>query len=108
MLSVITQVITILEMKMASGRELILNIDYQNGDITIDNHLMLLNLISSKMTAKEYDEGMINLYFMSIKYGYDRYGLPRQKLMIMRLQRQNNGKMIYILYRRATTFHLLH
>ena len=25
------------------------------------------------MTAKEYDEGMTNLYFMSIKYGYDRY-----------------------------------
>jgi hypothetical protein len=26
------------------------------------------------MTAKEYDEGMINLHFMSVKYGYDRYG----------------------------------
>jgi hypothetical protein len=25
------------------------------------------------MSAKEYDEGMTNLYFMSIKYGYDRY-----------------------------------
>ena len=48
-------------------------IEYQDGDITIDSHLTLLNLISSKMTAKEYDEGMINLYFMSIKYGYDRY-----------------------------------
>ena len=41
---------------------------YQNGDISIDNHLILFNLISSKMTAKEYDEGMTNLYFMSIKY----------------------------------------
>ena len=49
-------------------------IEYQDGDITIDSHLTLLNLISSKMTAKEYDEGMINLYFMSVKYGYDRYG----------------------------------
>ena len=48
-------------------------IEYQNGDITIDNHLMLLNLISSKMTAKEYEEGMINLYFMAVKYGYNRY-----------------------------------
>ena len=48
-------------------------IEYQDGDITIDSHLTLLNFISSKMTAKEYDEGMTNLYFMSIKYGYDRY-----------------------------------
>ena len=47
--------------------------NYQDGDITIDHHMMLLNFISSKMTAKEYDEGMINLYFMGIKYGYDRY-----------------------------------
>jgi hypothetical protein len=35
--------------------------------------MMLLNFISSKMTAKEYEEGMINLHFMGIKYGYDRY-----------------------------------
>ena len=47
--------------------------NYQDGDITIDHHMMLLNFISSKMTAKEYDEGMINLHFMGIKYGYDRY-----------------------------------
>jgi hypothetical protein len=47
--------------------------NYQDGDITIDHHMMLLNFISSKMTAKEYDEGMINLYLMGIKYGYDRY-----------------------------------
>ena len=48
-------------------------IEYQDGDISIDNHLTLLNLISSKMTAKEYEEGMINLHFMSVRYGYDRY-----------------------------------
>jgi len=47
--------------------------NYQDGDMTIDHHLLLLNLISSKMTAKEYEEGMINLHFMAIKYGYDRY-----------------------------------
>ena len=47
--------------------------NYQDGDITIDHHMMLLNFISSKMTAKEYDEGMINLHFMATKYGYDRY-----------------------------------
>jgi hypothetical protein len=48
-------------------------VEYQDGDITIDSHLTLLNFVSSKMTAKEYDEGMTNLYFMSIRYGYDRY-----------------------------------
>ena len=48
-------------------------IEYQDGDITVDSHLTLLNFVSSKMTAKEYDEGMTNLYFMSIRYGYDRY-----------------------------------
>ena len=47
--------------------------NYQDGDITVDHHMMLLNFISSKMTAKEYDEGMINLHFMATKYGYDRY-----------------------------------
>jgi len=47
--------------------------NYQDGDMTIDHHLLLLNLISSKMTAKEYEEGMTNLHFMAIKYGYDRY-----------------------------------
>ena len=47
--------------------------NYQDGDITVDHTMMLLNFISSKMTAKEYDEGMINLHFMGIKYGYDRY-----------------------------------
>ena len=25
------------------------------------------------MTAKEYEEGMINLHFIATKYGYDRY-----------------------------------
>jgi len=54
------------------------NVDYQNGDITVDRQLTLLNLISSKMSAKEYEEGMINLYFVSIKYGYDPYSYRRR------------------------------
>jgi len=53
-------------------------VEYQDGDITVDSHLTLLNFISSKMTAKEYDEGMTNLYFMSIRYGYDRYAYNRR------------------------------
>ena len=47
--------------------------NYQDGDMTVDQNLSLLNLISSKMTAKEYDEGMTNLYYLSIKYSYNRY-----------------------------------
>ena len=46
---------------------------YQDGDMTIDNRLLLLNLVSSKMSAKEYEESMINLYFLNIKYSYNRY-----------------------------------
>ena len=48
--------------------------NYKDGDITIDSSLLLLNFISSKMTAKEYEEGMLNLHFMATTYGYDRYG----------------------------------
>ena len=48
--------------------------NYKDGDITIDSSLLLLNFISSKMTAKEYEEGMLNLHFLATTYGYDRYG----------------------------------
>ena len=47
--------------------------NYKDGDITIDTSLLLFNLISSKMSAKEYEEAMINLHFLGIKYSYDRY-----------------------------------
>ena len=47
--------------------------NYKDGDITIDTSLLLFNLISSKMSAKEYEEGMINLHWIATKYGYDRY-----------------------------------
>jgi hypothetical protein len=53
-------------------------LNYQNGDITIDNRLTLINLISSKMSAKEYDEGMMNLYYLGIQYGYDPYAYRRR------------------------------
>ena len=48
--------------------------NYKDGDMTVDASLLLLNLISSKMTAKEYEEGMLNLHFIATTYGYDRYG----------------------------------
>jgi hypothetical protein len=37
-------------------------IKYQDNDITIDSSLRMLNFISSKMTAQEYEQGMTNLY----------------------------------------------
>jgi hypothetical protein len=49
------------------------NPNYKDGDITVDSSLLLLNFISSKMTAKEYEEGMLNLHFIATRYGYDRY-----------------------------------
>ena len=44
---------------------------YQEGDISIDRHLVLFNLISSKMSAKEYDQAMTNMYHLSVIY--ERY-----------------------------------
>ena len=48
--------------------------NYKDGDMTIDSSLLFLNFVSSKMTAKEYEEGMLNLHFLATTYGYDRYG----------------------------------
>ena len=36
--------------------------NYKENDITVDTSLRMLNFISSKMTAKEYEQGMTNLY----------------------------------------------
>ena len=44
---------------------------YQEGDISIDNHLVLFNFISSKMSAKEYDEAMTNMYYLGVLH--ERY-----------------------------------
>ena len=53
--------------------------NYKDGDMTIDSSLLLLNFVSSKMTAKEYEEGMLNLHFLATTYGYDRYGYRSKK-----------------------------
>jgi len=49
---------------------------YQDGDITVDERLSLLNFISSRMNAKEYEKGMINLFLLAEKNDntYYRYG----------------------------------
>ena len=41
---------------------------YQSGDLTIDTYLKLINFASSRMTAKEHEEAMSNLYGVSIKF----------------------------------------
>ena len=50
---------------------------YQPGDLTIDTYLKLINFASSRMTAKEHEEAMSNLYGVSIKFedymGRSRY-----------------------------------
>ena len=50
---------------------------YQSGDLTIDTYLKLINFASSRMTAKEHEEAMSNLYGVSIKFedymGRSRY-----------------------------------
>ena len=49
--------------------------NYKENDITIDQSLRMLNFISSKMSAQEYEQGMINLFAMgkskdSYRYSY--------------------------------------
>jgi len=41
---------------------------YEEGDITIDERLSLFNYVSSRMNAKEYEKGMINLFLLAEKY----------------------------------------
>ena len=41
---------------------------YEEGDITIDERLSLFNYVSSRMNAKEYEKGMINLFMLAEKY----------------------------------------
>ena len=40
---------------------------YQDGDISVDERLSLINYVSSRMNAKEYEKGMINLYMLAVK-----------------------------------------
>ena len=50
---------------------------YEDGDITVDERLSLLNFVSSRMNAKEYEKGMINLFMLSEKYDYTYYSRRR-------------------------------
>ena len=55
---------------------------YQDGDITVDERMSLLNFVSSRMNAKEYEKGMINLFMLSEKYNqkYNFNGMSRRKV----------------------------
>ena len=50
---------------------------YEDGDITVDERLSLLNFVSSRMNAKEYEKGMINLFMLSEKFDYTYYSRRR-------------------------------
>ena len=50
---------------------------YEDGDITVDERLSLLNFVSSRMNAKEYEKGMINLFMLSERYDYTYYSRRR-------------------------------
>ena len=50
---------------------------YEEGDITVDERLNLINFISSRMNAKEYEKGMINLFMLSEKYDNTYYSRRR-------------------------------
>ena len=45
---------------------------YENNDISVDEHLLLFNFVSSRMNAAEYDQGMTNLYYLGVKHEAQR------------------------------------
>ena len=45
--------------------------------------MILLNFVSSRMNAVEYEEGMINLHWIATKYGYDRYDIVAETMTMM-------------------------
>ena len=55
---------------------------YQDGDITIDNRLNLLNFVSSRMNAQEYEKGMINLFMLAEKNN-PKYSISRKAYRTM-------------------------
>ena len=50
---------------------------YEENDITVDERLSLFNYVSSRMNAKEYEKGMINLFLLAEKYDYKYYSRRR-------------------------------
>ena len=50
---------------------------YQDGDVTVDERLSLLNFVSSRMNAKEYEKGMINLFMLAVKNSPEYYSRRR-------------------------------
>ena len=41
---------------------------YENNDLSVDTHMILLNFVSSRMNTTEYEQGMINLHYLSVKF----------------------------------------
>ena len=51
---------------------------YEEGDVTVDERLKLLNFASSRMNAKEYEKGMINLFLLSERYNNSNHYSRKQ------------------------------
>ena len=45
---------------------------YENNDLSVDTHMILLNFVSSRMNTTEYEQGMINLHYLAVKFSADR------------------------------------
>ena len=41
---------------------------YENNDLSVDTHMILLNFVSSRMNTTEYEQGMINLHYLAVKF----------------------------------------
>jgi len=52
---------------------------YEEGDVTVDERLKLLNFVSSRMNAKEYEKGMINLFLLSERYDNTLWYMSRKQ-----------------------------
>ena len=69
---------------------------YQDGDVTVDERMSLLNFVSSRMNAKEYEKGMINLFLIAEKFDYSYYSRRRMYNMNADDFREYEDKRNYI------------
>jgi len=55
-------------------------VKYQDNDLSIDETFRMLNFISSRMNAKEYEQGMTNLYALGKSRHHSNYYYFRRRL----------------------------
>ncbi len=62
------------------SRKAIAKLEYQDNDLSIDQSFRMLNFISSRMNAKEYEQGMTNLYALGKSRHHSNYYYYRRRL----------------------------